>query len=264
MPLLLLLSGLLLGRTIQKPPGRYLYGKWSRIVWPFIVWNLIRWGTRPELLPLWSRELWLEPGYLWYLLYISAYYILALPFRRVPPWIPVTAFVGAWLIVGDHSAFSAFVHNGAYFFAGYAVFRVTGGSFSPPHGRWRMTFLAIVAVGTSASCSAGAVPDGSILIVPAVASGILVVLRICEVQVSRGRLGWLEWVGRNSLILYVTHFPVMSGTSRFLGATDAVSDQWLWLPCLTAGIAVAVACVFMQRFRWARWPYRAPRAPRKI
>ncbi|MCW2815772.1 MAG: hypothetical protein JWN84_3227 [Nocardioides sp.] len=258
MPLLLFLSGLLLVRALEKSPRRFLQGKWQAILWPFLLWNLIRWATRAGSVDLWDRDLWLNPGYLWYLLFIFVYYVLALLLRRLPAMAPALLFLAAWLVIGDSSALSPFVQNAVFFFGGYAAISLRP-TLAPPRSALVVVPLGVITVATGALCAQGLIPQRDVLLIPATFGGILVLFRLCEVAAERPAFGWLQWVGRNSLIFYVSHFPVMSATTKLLGGSGAVPEQWIWLPSLLLAVAVTVLFVWMQRFPWARWPYRAPR-----
>lgn len=76
-PALLVLSGLLLRRSLAKPLPTYYLGKVRHIAWPFLVWSLIYWLANPGGVDGLSADYWLGGSYLWYLLVIGFCYAIA-------------------------------------------------------------------------------------------------------------------------------------------------------------------------------------------
>lgn len=86
MPALLLLSGILLPRSLTKPTGVFISGKLRLIAWPCLVWSAVMLGIfGPELGLTWRWWLLAEPSHVWYLNALLMYYLLGLLLRRVPP-----------------------------------------------------------------------------------------------------------------------------------------------------------------------------------
>lgn len=65
MPLLLLLSGFLLSKSLRKSTRAFLYGKWALILWPYVTWVGIRHIPEVGSVPVWDPEVWFAAGYLW-------------------------------------------------------------------------------------------------------------------------------------------------------------------------------------------------------
>ena len=108
MPMLVMLSGMLLGRALAKPPARYLSGKARTLLWPFAVWAVLEiftvsWLTNDVSSSIVSPMDWLEGGtHLWFLLFLAAYYLIALVARPVPAWFMAIALWQISVLVPEH------------------------------------------------------------------------------------------------------------------------------------------------------------------
>lgn len=90
LPLLALLSGMLLSRSLAKGPRRHLRGKAAAILWPYAVWvtldtshQLVAAARAGDPVP-WERLLSVghDPqSYLWFLLHLFAFHLVATPLR---------------------------------------------------------------------------------------------------------------------------------------------------------------------------------------
>ena len=68
--------------SLAKGPLPYLLGKLRRVGHPFAVWSVVHAaviGNAAALLHVWRA-----PSYLWYLLFLLAYYVFAMALVRVP------------------------------------------------------------------------------------------------------------------------------------------------------------------------------------
>jgi uncharacterized membrane protein YcfT len=107
MPLLMLLSGVLLARSLAKGVGRHLDGKVRAILWPYAVWMtfdlthvMVDCAVQGKELPwhMVGEAFYDPPGYLWFLAYLFCFHLMA---AFVPPaaraWsIPVLLAVAAF------------------------------------------------------------------------------------------------------------------------------------------------------------------------
>lgn len=256
-PTLLLLSGLLVERSLRKPIGAYLEGKWRFIVWPLVFWNLISWVLAPDPLPLTDPQYWLQPGYLWYLLYLAGYYVIGLLMRSVPPPIIVGLFAATWLLSLNEPAVSEFFRYGIFFFAGHWLSRATDGQVTPP--RHVLLLCAGLAASTFGVLHTMDVVDyRHPLGVFAILLGIGTIVGVCALVDEAWQPRSLRWVGRNSLIFYTTHFPVVVVLVHLQAILWPAGGSWHWLVNFAGAIASCAVATAFQRFSWTRVPYRAP------
>lgn len=253
MPLLVFLSGFVLSRSLHKPIEQYYGGKVRAIVWPNIVWVLI-YGLTVGLDQVSVWEAWVAGTWLWFLTYLAAYYALAPLLRRLPPWVaPLALWAGAFVVASP--SWTQFLLLGAYFFAGYAVWV------------YRHRLQATAALPVQVACIAWAVgfaaygfwsvrsplvPVLSTTQEPLTGPAILAALAGVIFVARRLPDGWtrfVRYVGRNSLVFYVSHFPLQIVWTTVLGAASI----WLWELHIGVGVllglAVGAALVWMRR-----WP----------
>jgi fucose 4-O-acetylase-like acetyltransferase len=271
MPVLMFLSGLLLPRSLRKPPTVYLRGKARAIAWPYAVWTalivgyslLTAWidhGTDPTLDG--ALAVLLNPStYTWYLLYLCVYYALSLVLPlRVRTWAIPVLLIAAGLATDERVVRFSFLL--ALFLAGEWVAR------HPEVWRWAsprpvVAIAAAVAVGMAVASALGA----PLRFTPLSALGVFAVI-IATLPLARrgagsfaGRI--LTGLGHNSIVYYVTHWIVLGITAHVL--------FWLSVrdPVVAVPIMVAVAlgtCATMVALRTRvpavaalyAWPRRCP------
>ena len=233
-PALLVLSGLLLGRSLAKPLPTYYLGKVRHIAWPFLVWSLIYLLANPGGADGLSADYWLGGSYLWYLLVIGFCYAIAPLVRRVPAFAVLTVLV---LVLSSlRGAGSDLVYvlmDAPYFFVGVAAAPLVPRLLRAPG--WAVLIAAVVAIlwGVYSAWHYGYAPRLHVVGFPV---SLLGVFSLAWVLNRVSSLPWLEWVGRHSLQFYVVHFPVMVVAVRF-GAVS-LPRQLVYLVLLLAGVGV--------------------------
>ena len=146
MPALLFASGLLLARSLRRPPGRFLAGKLRGLLWPWLLWSavmlpILGWGHADE--PLW----WLNGMYTWFLAALFCYYVIGLVTRRIHPGWVALASVVAWTALPLLGTAHDMVGPRPDKFVFYAVFFFAGAALRPLLARqsvpWAVTVPAL-------------------------------------------------------------------------------------------------------------------------
>lgn len=223
MPMLMFLSGLLVAGSLKRPVGPYLWGKIRRIVWPIIVWTVIYVTASGG-----SDYAWYEPAfwatYLWFLQFITAYYVLALVTKWVPIWVLVVVpFVGAFLLAPD-SIEQRFLYLMPFFFLGALVERFWVQYASLLSTRWAAILSVIPLAVALYSGLVYPLWYHPLAAVPAML-GILILVRLASVIPDARWLSPVRFTGRYSLIFYCVHYPVFAALGRLAeraGITDPV------------------------------------------
>lgn len=261
MPLLIFLSGVLLSRSVSKPLTQYFRGKAEKILWPFLVWMVLlalSLGT-PEQLASW--DYWKGGAWhLWFLWVLMACYLVGPVTRWVPPWLVAVALFGLLLAAeGQSRDILRVLHWGVFFFlgasAGRHLHRIT---------RLHWSLAAIAAVWTAAAIAAHM--EGTLRVsekspwgLPAAWGGILLAVWVGP---RLPRLGFLEFCGRRSIVLYVAHMPALIlavSVFRDLAAARPV-DFFLAVSAVTFGVPLLLAAAY----RRTRWLFESPTArPRR-
>ncbi|WP_139175705.1 acyltransferase family protein [Nocardioides lianchengensis] len=157
MPLLVLLSGLLLPRSLAKGRRRHLRGKVDTILWPYVVWASLdvagalayaHRDGRPlpwELLPQLLHD---PQTYLWFLAYLFCFHVVGM---LLPP--PARTLAGPLLVVAGEQLVDASAHKFVvllgWFLVGDALAREVGPRLPPVLGRLadRIRWGPLAAVG---------------------------------------------------------------------------------------------------------------------
>lgn len=253
MPALMLASGILLPRSLTKPPKTYLSGKVRSLAWPWLVWTII-------MLPLagWENATslgwWLGGTHTWFLAALFLLYCVAL--TGVPAWWLAAGSLGAYRLLGlaPDTPLMDFLGEttwyGAFFFAGAAMHdRIVARNFPA----WTTPVLLLVA----GAWAMWTVKSGDVdrLPVIAAAASLAGVLAICAIAQRLPRVRPLEWAGENSIVLYLVHWPV-----QYLLADVPIAG---WAGVALRFSAALAVCLVAVRVRDAMpWLYAWPTARR--
>jgi len=263
MPLLMMLSGMLLPRALNKPAEAYLTGKISNILYPYLLWAAIFGVTCvPEILL--SPWLWIGGDYLWFLLFLFSYYLIALPLRTVP--------TGALIVLAAALSFGSpdgGVHTAQYFFL-MAMFFVgkllaeKGNLFGWLSSRKAALFTTICAVVVPVvTISREAVKyevEYGLLIVGAVLFLMWVAKSVASKSFSRP----LKFIGRNAVVYYVVHYPVIFLISLACLKLGVIESAVISSITLVAAFAISTALALLRvRNGWGEWLYVLPAPARR-
>lgn len=256
MPALLVLSGLLLARSMSKGISRYYSGKVANILWPYAVWLVILAFAMatPELLTRGSA--WGGGTYLWFLLVIGCCYLIG----------PLTSLLPAPLVMLGLLVLSQVATDpwwvrmgyfGAFFFAGAWLGRVLPSLHLVTRRGRRLA--AVIGVGWAlVSTIWGIYPHNTVhgfgLSFIGVLAAILYTSRLGSSAPTRA----LQWVGRNSVVFYVAHFPVVIIAGTVLGRPAPGSTMGYLLIGLAAALLVSALLAVFRDSKWVSWLFTMP------
>ncbi|WP_460798524.1 acyltransferase family protein [Microbacterium sp. GXF0217] len=262
MPTLMLLSGLLLERSMRKPLPAYYAGKLAMILWPYVIWVLVARATFLDIegLPWWHWRGWYATSYLWFLFFIGVYYLVAPLFARLPAWVPVAIAVTAGLVLPYGSVEQRMGYFAVFFFCGHWLATRPRVLDRIVEGRWVLLLaLPVIGFGTAACIWTDQI-QYAVWGAPASIAGALLCAAVFS-RIGRGGRGQpvLRFIGRSSIVFYVSHFPVMALI------TIATADRLH--PLILALINLAAAGLF--GWLLAIWKGRVPvvwlfQAPRPL
>jgi fucose 4-O-acetylase-like acetyltransferase len=272
MPLLMFLSGLLLARSLVKPLPVYLWGKVAAVGWPLAVW-LVLYGYLVRGGVGWPDNMgdYVATGdYLWFLMALLACYFFAAVFRPLMVRAPRTCdwvFLGVFVLMMTASVLSEPIPGllgntlwyGSFFFLGaWAQERLTLWIAAP---WWIGMLLIVLLVGVSVLGVNGA---STSLRTPALGVlavwGIAVVLWVAPRIPRAGVVRLISWTGRNSIVVYVAHFPVVIFL-RDTVLSGVELQAGVHLTVLTV-IALSLTLAIVWARPWTPWLYVLPRSTR--
>lgn len=222
-PMLLFLSGMLLPRSIDKGMARYYAGKVRNVAWPYVVWMFVTCLIllRPEdLTKVWH---WVGGAYhLWFLAVLMACYLVGPLTRFIPAWLWVLPMV-LLSPIPSTNALGRILWYGAFFFAGAAATALVA--------RWQARGPALPAIAAGLAIvygvgvAMGDVPHGeeSVLFFIPSMIGIAALLWFAP---RAPRMPLLERAGRNSLVIYLVHFPAIGAVCLVLRELGSPWSSW--------------------------------------
>lgn len=251
-PTLLVLSGLLLERSLSKGRWRYLTGKLRHIAWPYALWLVLIFVAMGWLTRLAEPAVWLSGGILWYLAVLLFSYVVAMLRPRWLPWglCILALLVPLWVLEPESGMLNRYLWFGAFFFLGTTV-RPHLAALQQRMPGWGAALLAAVALVGGAAAVLGEVVYQTPTYFLVSVAGILFVLWCAPRIPSSPLTRVLQWYGRNSIVVYVGHALAMYVTIRVLVATGAHHSPVAYLWLAIAGFGVPTLLVLVRpRIEW--------------
>jgi surface polysaccharide O-acyltransferase-like enzyme len=236
MPTLVFLSGLLLSGSFKKGVTLYLIGKVRRILWPLAVWSVIYAVIVGPMIhgPMDFLKYLSGQSYLWFLTFILFYYLAAIPLRWVSPLLVAGLAFGLSILAPDGTKneerllyLMAFFFLGAWTGARWPVW------LAVVRSRWPLLAWPVV-ITASIAAVVWQIRYGPAYVLPAACFILAVSASLYRVQSIRPFTP-LIFIGQNSLIFYVSHFPtiyLVIGACRTIGVES---------PAIAALVAFPVA-----------------------
>ncbi|MGO1546603.1 acyltransferase family protein [Microbacterium gubbeenense] len=269
LPAMFLLSGLFVTRSLAKGIRPYATGKLRRIAWPYLLWSVLLIAFFWTLLQVtgigfgWevTWRIFYDPiEHLWFLAYLLLYFVIALLLRWVPaPYLLVGVMaLSAVPIEGQWLRFWA---NASFFFAGVVLAEHRRTLERAVARFWPSVIMLVSAIALSIGHAT------LFLVLPEAPWNLPIVLMfvIGAAGVARpvASSAWLagpRYVGVESIVFYIVHWPVVSFVAQFAAAKQA--DPWLtFAAALAAGLLIPWALAALAaRWRPAEalfvWPIR--------
>lgn len=234
MPLLMFLSGMLLHKSLAKDTRHYVQGKFTQIFWPFLIFSMLILfvGDRLTLINMLKVPI-SSPTLLWYLWFLVAFYLLTLAFvkARVPLWAVAVASLALVPFLPDIQRIPRFAFLFFFFLAGHLAMTMMHRSargtlqLGPlPLGRLTGAIgLVLTVIGGYISVTGGSIKY-DVLHVWAPLGLAVLMLTVGPLYRTTSATAWLEWIGRNSLVFYVIHFPVQMVTAQFMYGSSGITE----------------------------------------
>lgn len=204
LPALFFVAGYFVPVSMRRGPVTFARKKILAIGWPLLVWNIVNTARGADLFDLGDFT---TISYLWFLLYLLAYCLVAALLHRVPAWIllvasivlPVFTSGPDWM--GRSLAFAAYFFFGV-FACGYRD-RIVAWACSP----WALALMPAGVAGGVYCVVQGSVrpPVIQLISLVAIAAGVVVAVRVS--QNTKLAAPWI-WLGQRSLEFYVLHWQI--------------------------------------------------------
>lgn len=266
MPLMVFLSGLLVPGSLAKGPRKYLTGKLRNVLHPYLVWSgimlVLMWGAsltvgRPFDESLILRVFYWPFDHMWFLAYLLLFYLAAFILRGAPALVvALVAGVVALLPVGGQ--WPMFWTLLCCFMVGVAAARSDGWWDEALSSRlWAWGGAAAFLI----LCALSLLP-GELRYEPRVTPLVLVaIVGACIVSRALGAPTWLGWarhIGRESLVYYLAHWPVILVSLMLVErVAPGLSDTALFFIGVVSALVGGAALVWVIRVQpMAAWLFR--------
>ncbi|WP_275425838.1 acyltransferase family protein [Gordonia terrae] len=260
MPTLMFLSGMLLTRSLSKNAPVYFAGKGRKLLWPYLVWTVIILAVQGDIDGhTLSRALY-DPveTHLWYLWFLLIFYTIAWLIKPIPFWIPGLIALAVSQFIIDELRLPKMAFLFAFFMFGkvYSDHAERLSVFN--RGRYLVPVFAIGAIASGFSIAHWEVLYEPTYVLPVACGLFLAICLVPRIPRSRTR-ECLEYLGRNSLILYIVHLVAIKSVGTVLGG-HGMTNPWLLFPVLLAvGVGTSVAFMLLRdRFRAVGWLFELP------
>lgn len=257
MPLMVFLSGLLLTKSLKRPSLQYLRGKFSRILWPYFIWSLLLFGLLVVSgtgdyafgVNMIVKSATIAPiDHLWFLRDLFLFYLISLCVCRLSPKFLLLGALVVLLLIGSLN--SEQLSRSAYLYFFFVIGWVVS-SFRPRFVSFvTNNKVSYVYAGISLLIMPLVIAFGDIrydvVVLPVVACLALSVLRLAMVFGRSGRV--LSFIGKNSLIYYLVHWPVLLVLVRIFSESASLIDSfWVFVAVFCASFAACTVAVFAGR-----------------
>lgn len=242
MPLLMTLSGMLLHRSLAKPTIPYYAGKlrsllWPYLLWPYLLWAVIYLAVIDSVSTFLSPGSWIPVTYLWFLLFVFLYYCAAPVVTRLPMPIVLLGALIAYggLAISERGFLAKFALFAFYFYIGHLISSHRRISAGLSHPAAIIGLLAATVTGQVLPFHHSAVWIATSL------TGVLFLISISAALYRSGSVKIVEYIGRDSIVFYLSHYPVMYLAGLMLTASG-IAQSWA---VLFTGFAAALAAGFL-------------------
>lgn len=288
MPDFFLISGLFLSRVIDRPWKSYLDTKVVHYLYFFLLWSCIivpaMWligrdtpVDAADALAKFGDRLFGTPfAMLWFVLFLSIYFIVTRLTRRVPVWVmaPVAALLMLFPVHTGEYHIDRFGVFFVYFYAGamFARHFFALADWAASHVRLSIAGLLLWAALNKAVVMAGWTGQGSPGLLVAAFVGISAVIVLSAITCSRRSAGWITYLGRHSIAVYLGFFvPMVLIVEAMLASRWGHNLNIVGAAALVGSIATAVAVYELakriglgflyERPAWARLTAKRPSGP---
>jgi uncharacterized membrane protein YcfT len=223
MPAFFLISGLFLARTIDKDWRDYLDKKVLHFAYFYVLWLTIQFAFRgPALVGEIGAEatvlsyfqaFFVPYDTLWFIYMLPIFFVVTKLFRNVPPmlFLAAVALVEVLPIETGHWLFDEFCRRYVYFVAGYVLARQVFAFADGARSRAGLTLAVLLlwglANGAVVFLTGFSMAPGVTLVLGA--AGAAAVVAMASLMKESGAFGWLAYVGKNSIVVYLSFFLPM-------------------------------------------------------
>ena len=237
MPDFFLISGLFLGRVIDRNWRDYLDKKVVHFFYFYVLWVTIQFAFKaPVFVSKYGVEglfqqyllAYIEPfGSLWFIYMLPVMFVLVKATRKTPPLgifivaasLEIARVNTGWLMIDEFCA--RFV----YFFGGYWLAQYVFGYAALVQANLRVFAIALVLWGlTNGVLVFGGYAEAPFLSLALGFAGAMAVITVASILAQMNWFTVLRYAGENSIVVYLAFFLPMAATRLFLLHSGIIPD----------------------------------------
>ncbi|QYH34487.1 acyltransferase family protein [Salinibacterium sp. M195] len=243
MAVLVLLSGLFVDRSYAKGLPGYLLRRVRYVLWPYVIWSFLMIfrgaGWDPATM---VSIIWRPYSTLWFLYYLFAFYVLYLVVRKIPAPLVAAASLVASFVVPSVATMPRFLYLFAFFMIGCWLSQ----NLSVALGILRRPIvIALTFVPTAIAAwaaSQGLLPLYDLRVAPFALAGLAFAIGAAQWLRPGILYSLFAYVGRHSIIYYVTHPLILIYLVMLMSALDVPTSSW-WYPIALASYVIAATLI---------------------
>lgn len=247
MPVLMSLSGAVLAPSLSRPFVAFSMRRLRTIVWPYVLWSVVVLLVTGSLVPAAVvRIATVAPTYLWFLQFLAIYAVIGWITRRagVHPALLAAIALGASAVLPEAHRADRFAYLLAFFLLGVTLRTPVLAQLSTRTRTRTMCCIAgigLASVGMIAAALGAEVRYAAVWSPTTI--GLVVALFAGErllgqpAPVARAVSRPLRALGRNAVVLYVTHLAVMTLALDLVAILDP--EQHIAAPVVIASVVVS-------------------------
>ncbi len=239
-PLLMFLSGMLLHKSFNKKGAEYFLGKFNLIFWPFLIWSQAAYIAEGRMtLEYFLKTPFFAPSLMWYLWFLCAFYVLAYFINKFK--VPLLPVIAICLIASGFLPGIVRIDRFAFLFAFFLMGHLVAMHRDQFSGRAMIGLVGLalaVAGGWYSMTVATFKYDPIFTLVPV---GLIAFLLAFNSWYSTSKISSpIEWAGRNSMVFYAVHFPVLLGLIALFEGTIARNPVASYFAIFAIAMAVSI------------------------
>jgi uncharacterized membrane protein YcfT len=216
MATLAFLAGVVSPLSLGKKGFAYFEGKVKYLLWPYVIWTIIYYYTAGSIYSFFDHEVYIS--YLWYLPFLIFCYFVLYYSNFVSDLVMICCFITISIIIpAEYDAPQRVFFLGGIFFLGkmFVDMKIIDWIFNLSRSNWLALFVVMVTASV-ASFFGERVRYSPEWFLPVTCGIIFFVKCASQLDGKYSSVKFLEYIGRNSIVFYVFHFPYIYIMVKFL------------------------------------------------
>lgn len=281
MELLMLLSGMLVSKGMEKGLDRYYTGKVKSILYPYLIWSLVMLvlmsarglvsGEKGahDVIVYFFKIIIGVPSVTWFLYWVFVFFMIQPRLRNLSPMVVLPAVLLLSFVVSKVEyvtddlvrgvAFSAVIYCYAFFWLGDYIIRNGIDLGQLVKNRMVVVLSAISVAALSFLMNTTELSNTSVVLFPMALLSFAMVALLAQ-QLEKVKVGQLfAFIGMNSIFFYLMHVPLLMIVKRavpVLNFSDVATAIAIWVvaitvPFITVKLRKLKLVRLLFEFRWA-------------